>query len=1404
MASESPKDLPVRPAAEAQANNASEAASAPPNDAKAKSKQAPSPDTLPEFMIERNNLFEELWQQYLEETKNRPHPEINVTLDIGDGNPSSVPAKAFETTPGSFLRDVPKDLSANIVIAKVDGELWDLNRPLEKDCSVLLVPFSNPEAREVFWHSSAHTLGEACECHYKALLSHGPPTPQGFFYDMAMPNGEVVREADWKVLDTKAARIFKEKQSFDRLDVSKENLKKMFAYSKYKLHYIDKLVTGESSTVYRCGTLVDLCRGPHIQNTGKIKTFKIMQNSSAYFLGDQSNDSLQRIRGVAFPDKKQMAEHLKFLEEAEKRNHLRIGKEQELFFFDEVSPGCPFLLPNGTKILNQIQSLLRSEYRKRGYQEVQTPNMYDVSIWKTSGHWAHYKDDMFKLDVEKREWALKPMNCPGHFALFAHRERSYRELPMRIADFGVLHRNEASGALSGLTRVRKFSQDDAHLIIAAEQIMSEVEGLFDFLQSIYGLFGFTFKLKLSTRPEKYMGSLETWDHAEDQLKQALTKFKGNDWTINEGDGAFYGPKIDITIADALKREFQCATIQLDYQAPLNFKLEYQTDGSREKNTEVDAKEGESKSDDLPPGRARPVVIHRAIIGSFERFLGILIEHFGGKWPFWISPRQILIVPVMPALNDYAEELQRILHGDKLNVDVDVSGNTLQKKIRTGQLAQYNFIFVVGAQEKESRTVNIRNRDDPATQNKGIMVPLEEARLKLRALRKERRLENTLHVNQVHSRHFPCPRAGDLNCRKKFHSEDAANDHATSAHDEREPCPCPRADDLECKETFYSKTSAQRHANEAHKGIKWACPRAEELDCQLMFDSKMKARQHSQRDHERVKWPCPHASELDCDKMFISERNANIHAEGVHNPSRWPCPHADDLNCPNTYAFQKDAIKHGKYAHETEIVEWPCPLAEEEGCDVTFRSKRIAQMHAKVLSSLPGDNVGTEDEVGDSEDEKDGDGEDSESESEDDELDESVGAEPTAEAAAAWLGSPPKKQNILREAAQSDGLIHLGLKCPGPERVVDGLVIGTQVCPHNAIISFETGTFYKDRLRDRVGLKARCAPCNGRFMFNEFLRVRFLEAGADQKTCHYKSCVGVLWEGSKLCQKHFLAWKPGLPGEDDMKKMKSLFDQATSVQWYPETKVMADIIRRIESDNKAKIPASEVVNIDLEFSFYSQAVLQVGLADLAGNKVLDCLTQYGEGIIAPSSSRLSAPATWRQQNHAAKVKRYYTQDGKLNAKRVVEKLREANISQDTKFMSWASWGFDLSFLRDWLDDEGFSDVLPGDENLCLLYHEFRVNIKRVLGTNCYGGKSFPLSLPTFYPVIFGTNDPLSGRNHHAFVDSQQLSRLTNLFVDLCKPPNKRGGIETLRLRKRQRGLEEYLPNLSIHNKRAKGS
>lgn len=415
-----------------------------------------------------------------------------------------------------------------------------------------------------------------------------------------------------------------------------------------------------------------------------------------------------------------MAEHMKFLEEAAKRDHQKIGKEQKLWMFSKMSPGSPFLLPHGTRIFNALQSMLREAYWDRGYQEVQSPNMFDTDLWKTSGHWQHYRDDMFKVEVEKTVevaappasskletngeeegkkehkvdpdkgiFALKPMNCPAHCLIFRDEERSYRELPWRMADFGVLHRNEASGALSGLTRVRKFQQDDTHIFCTQEQVTQEIERLFDFLQYVYGLFGFPFKLKLSTRPDDYMGDLETWNDAEEQLRQALTKFRGNNWELNEGDGAFYGPKIDITISDALQREFQCATIQLDFQGPQNFKLEYMTNEQGSKASADDP----SANPNLPgPGRARPVMIHRAIVGSFERFIAILCEHFAGKWPFWLSPRQILVIPVMKAANDYVEEIQSIIHKAKMYVDTDLSGNTLQKKIRTGQLQQYNFIF----------------------------------------------------------------------------------------------------------------------------------------------------------------------------------------------------------------------------------------------------------------------------------------------------------------------------------------------------------------------------------------------------------------------------------------------------------------------------------------------------------------------------------------------------------------------------------------------------------------------------------------------------------------------------------------------------------------------------------------
>ena len=672
----------------------------------------------PQFIAHRIKVFDSLKEKYDAEIAAKPREPITITLADG----SVKQGTSWETTPADIAKGISNSLLKRTVVAKLNGDpeqLWDLERPLEKSCKLELLPFEDELGKKVFWHSSAHVLGEASERRFGCSLCIGPPIESGFYYEMSLPDGAAVQQLDWKPLETLVSQIVKEKQSFQRLVLSKNDLLEMFKDNKYKQHIIkDKIKDGEFTTVYRNGPLIDLCRGPHVPNTGRIETFAIMKNSASYFLGNKDNDSLQRIYGVSFPDKKQMAEHKKFLEEAAKRDHRKIGKDQELFFFHELSPGSAMWLPHGARIYNTILAFIKEQYWKRGYNEVISPNMYNSELWKISGHWDYYKDDMFTFGVEKDTFALKPMNCPGHCLMFAHRERSHRELPWRVADFGVLHRNEASGALTGLTRVRRFQQDDAHIFCREDQIKEEVENLFDFLRSVYGLLGFTFKLKLSTRPEKYMGKRETWDMAEAKLRSALDEFSnspgGTPWELNEGDGAFYGPKIDIAISDCLNRDWQCATIQLDFQLPQNFGLEYMTsemvakpkdadEGSKaklaepQKKAEVITTDGAGVKKErfikpLTPGCARPVMIHRAIAGSIERFTGILIEHFAGKWPFWLSPRQILVIPVGVGYFRYAEEVQQIFKAQHMYVDVDLSGNTLQKKIRTGQLAQYNFIF----------------------------------------------------------------------------------------------------------------------------------------------------------------------------------------------------------------------------------------------------------------------------------------------------------------------------------------------------------------------------------------------------------------------------------------------------------------------------------------------------------------------------------------------------------------------------------------------------------------------------------------------------------------------------------------------------------------------------------------
>lgn len=703
-----------------------------PKPKKEKKKSAASgsgPDELatpPPYFDHRIKIFEQLKAKQDEELAKKPREKINITLD----NDRVEIGTSYETSPADIARQLSKSLFERTVIAEVDGELWDLERPLEKSCRLKLLDFDHPEGKKVFWHSSAHVLGEAAERRFGCDLCIGPPVEDGFYYEMALPEGAAVEATDYEPLERVANKAIKDKQPFERLTLSKDDLLEMFKSNKYKQHIIkDKIPDGSSTTVYRCGPLIDLCRGPHVPHTGRIKTFKVMKNSASYFLGDAKNDSLQRIYGVSFPDKERMAEHLKYLEEAAKRDHRKIGKDQELFFFHDMSPGSCFFLPHGMIIYNTLMAFTRSEYWKRGYQEVQTPNMYNAELWKRSGHWQHYSDDMFTFEVEKDKWALKPMNCPGHCLMFGHRERSYRELPIRMADFGVLHRNEASGALTGLTRVRRFQQDDAHIFCMEDQIDTEMTNMFDFLSEVYGRFGFTFKMKLSTRPEGFLGDIETWNKAEKLLEKSLNGFAakgGAKWELNPGDGAFYGPKIDITISDALKRDHQCATIQLDFMLPQRFNLEYVTAENAQvaakketepvqakaasqepanaaeqtsvegTQTQLSSKTKDAKPElffkDVTPGCARPVMIHRAIYGSLERFIAILTEHFAGKWPFWLSPRQILVVPVMPSANDYVLEVQKIFREKGMHVDSDISGNTMQKKIRQGQLAQYNFIF----------------------------------------------------------------------------------------------------------------------------------------------------------------------------------------------------------------------------------------------------------------------------------------------------------------------------------------------------------------------------------------------------------------------------------------------------------------------------------------------------------------------------------------------------------------------------------------------------------------------------------------------------------------------------------------------------------------------------------------
>ncbi|OAG28950.1 threonyl-tRNA synthetase [Nematocida displodere] len=627
-----------------------------------------------EYLEKRVAIFDRLFTARMEELAQKEKQDIEVETTYGVSS-----GLAWETTPFAISKAVnPKH--SEFIVAKVNGALWDAHRVLEESAKLEFLTFDSEEGKKVFWHSSAHVLGESCEKCFGCNLCLGPPTDSGFFYEMEMK--KTVVPDDYKALQKEVKTILKENQKFVRLEMSKEDLLEMFSENPLKLELINAKVE-KKSTVYRCGPLIDFCLGPHVPSTSYIKALEITNHSSSFFLGDASRPVLQRVYGISFPSKAQMAEHLKMVEEAAKYNHRRVGTDLNLFFFSPVSPGSCFFLPKGAFVYNSLIKLIKDNYRSRGFKEVVTPNILTNDLWKTSGHWENYKDDMFCFAAEGTEMALKPMNCPSHCVMFKHMSVSYKDLPLRMADFGVLHRNELSGTLTGLTRVRRFQQDDAHIFVQPQKVMEEILMSLEFLKSIYDVLGFTYTVKLSTRPDNYLGELEVWNAAEDQLKEALDAANCQ-WELNEGDGAFYGPKIDISVGDAMGRKHQCGTIQLDFQMPIRFDLKF---ANAEQALE------------------RPVMIHRAILGSIERVTGILLEHFKGRLPPWLNPNQVCIIPVSGNDHAYADKVAASFAD--FEVFTDLSDSTIGKKVLNAEKQRYSFIFIVGANDRKSQTVSLR-------------------------------------------------------------------------------------------------------------------------------------------------------------------------------------------------------------------------------------------------------------------------------------------------------------------------------------------------------------------------------------------------------------------------------------------------------------------------------------------------------------------------------------------------------------------------------------------------------------------------------------------------------------------------------------------------------------------------
>ncbi|WP_370662597.1 threonine--tRNA ligase [Peribacillus simplex] len=618
-----------------------------------------------------------------------------IKVQFPDGQQKEYPlGMTVEGVAGS----ISSSLRKKAVAGTLDKQLVDLCHKLNEDAELSILTLDSEEGLQVLRHTAAHVLAQAVKRLYRDVeLGMGPVVEDGFYYDFKLDHP--LSPEDLQAIEKEMEQIISENLEIKRGEVTYEEAVKLFEGrgESFKLDIAKSIPNGEKLTIYQQGEFVDLCRGPHLPSTSFVKSFKLTHVSGAYWRGDNQNEVLQRVYGVAFRKKKDLQEHFEFLEEAAKRDHRKLGKQLELFMFSEEAPGMPFYLPKGQIVRNELEKFSRELQTEADYDEVRTPFMMNQRLWEQSGHWDHYHENMYFTEVDQTKFAMKPMNCPGHMLIFKNSLYSYRDLPIRMAEFGQVHRHEYSGALNGMLRVRTFCQDDAHIYVRQDQIESEIKQVFHLIDKVYRTFGFEYSVELSTRPEDSMGDDSLWEASETALKNVLESI-GIHYQVNEGDGAFYGPKIDFHIKDALKRSHQCATIQLDFQMPDKFDLTY-IDENNEK--------------------VRPVVIHRAIFGSIDRFFGILIEHFAGAFPVWLAPVQVQIIPVSQVHLDYCLKVQKELKNLGIRVKIDDRNEKLGYKVREAQMGKIPYMLVLGDKEEKENEVNVRKYGEQEVENVAI-------------------------------------------------------------------------------------------------------------------------------------------------------------------------------------------------------------------------------------------------------------------------------------------------------------------------------------------------------------------------------------------------------------------------------------------------------------------------------------------------------------------------------------------------------------------------------------------------------------------------------------------------------------------------------------------------------------